>query len=126
MQAPAPTPVRPHEKKTIGELAAKLMYLQIQEKQIEKEIKEIKEECELRYSSDLFAAKTDMQIKFSDETIKKVRLSRQGSGTYFKPGDDFKDEFTAKKHKLEASFLTAGKATMAEKACTWKAQVVKS
>lgn len=123
MQAPALTPEQIQQE--ISRLAARLMYLQNTEKQIKKEVEEIKAECERLYSSDIIPAKNDMSLLFSDESTQKVRLSRQATGTYFKPGDDFKDEFTAKKHKLEASFLTAGKATMAEKACTWKVQVVK-
>ena len=65
-------------------------------------------------------------MKFSDESIKKVRLSRQETGTYFKPNEEHKEEFNNLKHQIEGLFLDAGKAEMAEKACTWKAQVVKS
>ena len=128
MQAPAPnaTPAPAKPPKTIGELAARLMYLQNTEKQIEKEIKEIMEECELRYSSSEFATKTDINMKFSDESTKKVRLSRQGTGTYFKPNEEHKEEFNNLRRQIEGLFLDAGKAEMAEKACTWKAQVVKS
>jgi len=124
MQAPALT-AKQIQQETISRLAARLMYLQNQGKQIEKEIEEIKTKCEEFYSSNIIPAKNDMSLLFSDKSVQKVRLSRQGTGTYFKPGDEFKEEFTAKKHKLEASFLTAGKATMAEKAHTWKVQVVK-
>jgi hypothetical protein len=48
-------------------------------------------------------------------------------GTLFfhKVGDDFKDEFTGESHKLQAKYIKAGKAAMAEKACTWKAAVVR-
>jgi len=124
MQAPAPTPAPAKPPRTIGELAARLMFLQNTEKQVEKEIKEIKEECELRHSSNEFATKTDINMKFSDESTKKVRLSRQGTGTYFKLNEECKDEFNSLKRQIEGLFLDAGKAEMAEKAHTWKAQVV--
>ena len=127
MQAPAPNaaPAPAKPPKTIGELAARLMFLQNTEKQIEKEIEEIKEECELRHSSNEFATKTDIDMQFSDKSTKKVRLSRQGTGTYFKPSEEYKEEFDNLRRQIEGLFLDAGKAEMAEKACTWKAQVVK-
>ena len=117
MQAPAPNPAE--------QLAAKLLYLQQQKKTIESEESEVKKALEELYSSSAIPAKDDIDMLFSDGNFQKVRLQRVPTGTYFKVGDDFKDEYSAKKHKLEADYLKSGKATMAEKACTWKVQVVK-
>ena len=131
MQAPAPNaaPVRltPEQvEQETSRLAAKLMYLQNTEKQIAEEVKGIKAECERLYSEHVIPAKNDLELLFDDESVQKVRLSRQETGTYFKPNEEHKEEFNNLKRQIEGLFLDAGKAEMAEKACTWKAQVVKS
>ena len=131
MQAPAPNaaPVRltPEQvQQETSRLAAKLMYLQNTEKQIAEEVKGIKAECEKLYSEHVIPAKNDLELLFNDQSVQKVRLSRQETGTYFKPNEEHKEEFNNLKRQIEGLFLDAGKAEMAEKACTWKAQVVKS
>ena len=126
MQAPAAKPLTPEElKKATDELAAKLLYLQGQEKHIEDEIKKVKAQCEEMYSASLVPARNDTSLLFSDGSTQKVRLQRVPTGTYFKVKDDYKDEFTGESHKLQAKYIKAGKAAMAEKACTWKVAVVK-
>ena len=133
MQAPAAQPLTPEEikkaakelKETTNQLAARLLYLQGQANHIEDEIKKVKAQCEEMYSADLVPAKNDTSVLFSDGSTQKVRLQRVSTGTYFKVEDDYKDDFTAKKRKLEADYLKNGRATMAEKACTWKVAVVK-
>lgn len=130
MQAPAPAPapakLTPEQvQQETSRLAAKLMYLQGTEKQIAEEIKGIKAECERLYSENAIPAKSDLELLFDDQSVQKVRLSRQETGTYFKPNEECKDEFNSLKRQIEKLFLDAGKAEMAEKACTWKAQVVK-
>lgn len=117
MQAPAPNPAE--------QLAAKLLYLQQQKKTIESEESEVKKALEELYSSSAIPAKDDIDMLFTDGNFQKVRLQRVPTGTYFKVKDDYKDEYSAKKHKLEADYLKSGKATMAEKACSWRVQVVK-
>ena len=131
MQAPAPNaaPVKltPEQiRQETSRLAAKLMYLQNTEKQIAEEVKGIKAECEKLYSEHVIPAKNDLELLFNDQSVQKVRLSRQETGTYFKPNEEHKEEFNNLKRQIEGLFLDAGKAEMAEKACTWKAQVVKS
>ena len=131
MQAPAPNaaPVRltPEQvEQETSRLAAKLMYLQNTEKQIAEEVKGIKAECEKLYSEHVIPAKNDLELLFDDQSVQKVRLNRQETGTYFKPNEEHKEEFNNLKRQIEGLFLDAGKAEMAEKACTWKAQVVKS
>jgi len=131
MQAPAPNaaPARltPEQiQQETSRLAAKLMYLQNTEKQIAEEVKGIKAECEKLYSEHVIPAKNDLELLFDDQSVQKVRLSRQETGTYFKPNEEYKEEFNNLKRQIEGLFLDAGKAEMAEKACTWKAQVVKS
>jgi len=117
MQTPAPNPAE--------QLAARLLYLQQQKKAIESEESEVKKALEELYGSDAIPAKTDMDVLFSDGNFQKVRLQRVSTGTSFKVEDDYKDDFTVKRRKLEEDYLKNGKATMAEKACTWKVQVVK-
>ena len=130
MQAPAPNaaPARltPEQiQQETSRLAARLMYLQNTEKQIAEEVKGIKAECEKLYSEHIIPAKSNLELLFDDQSVQKVRLSRQETGTYFKPNKECKEEFNNLKHQIEGLFLDAGKAEMAEKACTWKAQVVK-
>jgi hypothetical protein len=126
MQAPAAKPPTPQEiEKTTNELAARLLYLQGQEKHIKDEIKKVKAQCEEMYNASLVPAKNDTSLLFSDGSTQKVRLQRVSTGTYFKVEDDHKDDFTAKKRKLEADYLKNGRATMAEKACSWRVEVVK-
>ena len=130
MQAPAPNaaPVKltPEQiQQETSRLAAKLMHLQNTEKQIAEEVKGIKAECEKLYSEHVIPAKNDLKLLFDDQSVQKVRLSRQETGTYFKPNEEHKEEFNNLKRQIEGLFLDAGKAKMAEKACTWKAQVVK-
>lgn len=107
------------------QLAARLLYLQQQKKAIEKEEREVKDALEELYSSDAIPAKEDVDMLFSDGTFHRVRLARVKTGTYFKPLDDYKEEFASKKHKLEADYLKAGKAEMAEKSPSWRVQEVK-
>jgi hypothetical protein len=131
MQAPAPNaaPARltPEQiQQETSRLAAKLMYLQNTEKQIAEEVNGIKAECEKLYSENVIPARNDLELLFDDQSVQKVRLSRQKTGTYFKPNEEHKEEFNNLKRQIEGLFLAAGKAEMAEKACTWKAQVVKS
>jgi len=131
MQAPAPTPtpvkLTPEQiQQETSRLAAKLMYLQNTEKQIAEEVKRIKAECEKLYSEHVIPARNDLELLFDDQSVQKVRLNRQETGTYFKPNEEYKEEFNNLKRQIEGLFLDAGKAKMAEKACTWKAQVVKS
>lgn len=128
MQAPAPAPAKltPEQvEQETSRLAARLMYLQNTEKQIAEEVKKIKAECEELYTRNVIPAKSNLELLFDDQSVQKVRLSRQGTGTYFKPNEEYKDEFNNLKRQIEELFLDAGKAEMAEKACTWKAQVVK-
>ena len=107
------------------QLAAKLLYLQQQKKIIEAEEREVKTALEELYASDAIPAKDDIEMLFSDGTFHKVRLQRQKTGTYFKVGDDHKDAYSKESHSLQARYLKAGKATMAEKSPTWKVQEVK-
>ena len=126
MQAPAAQPLTPQEIEEItNQLAARLLYLQGQEKHIEDEIKKIKAQCEKMYNASLVPARNDTSLLFDDGSTQKVRLQRVPTGTYFKVKDDYKDEFTGESHKLQAKYIRAGKAAMAEKACTWKVAVVK-
>lgn len=118
MQTPAPSPAE--------QLAARLLYLQQQEKAIKKEVGEIKDTLEQLYADDGIAAKSDVDMLFSDGTYHKVRLSRQKTGTYFKVSEEAKDEYSTESHRLQAKYLKAGKAEMAEKAPTWKVQEVKA
>lgn len=108
-----------------GELAARLLYLTQQEKAVEKEKKEIKQQCEDLFKSNALAAKSDTSCEFSDGSIQKIRLGRRETGTYFKVGEDHSEEYRAEFAKLQAKYLKAGKAEMANKECTWVAQVVK-
>ena len=108
------------------QLAARLLYLQQQKKLIETEEREVKVALEELYASDAIPAKDDMDMLFSDGTVHKVRLQRQKTGTYFKVSDDAKDEYAQDSHRLQARYLKAGKAEMAEKAATWKVQEVKN
>ena len=62
---------------------------------------------------------------FSDGSTQKVRLQRVSTGTSFKVEDDYKDDFTAEKRKLEAEYMKNGRAKMAEKANSWRVQEVK-
>jgi len=131
MQAPAPNaaPVKltPEQiEQETSRLAARLIYLQNTEKQIAEEVKGIKAECEKLYSEHVIPAKNNLKLLFDDKSVQEVRLSRQETGRYFKPNEECKDEFNNLKRQIEGLFLDAGKAEMAEKACTWKAQVVKS
>lgn len=107
------------------QLAARLLYLQQQKKTIETEEGEVKNALEELYGSSVIPAKDDIDMLFSDGTFRKVRLARIKTGTYFKVSDDFKDEYSAESRQLQAAYLSAGKAKMAEKSPTWKVQEVK-
>lgn len=120
MQTPTPAPAP-----TAEQLAVKLLYLQGQAKTVEQQIKETKETLEAMHAANAIKTKTQLNALFTDGTTKKVQLAREGTGTYFKVGDDFKDEFTGESHKLQAKYLKAGKAEMADKAHTWKVRVLK-
>jgi hypothetical protein len=107
------------------QLAARLLYLQQNKKAIEAEEKEVKAALEELFTGDAIPAKGDMDMLFSDGTFHKVRLQRVPTGTYFKVGADFKDDYSQESHKLQAKYLKTGKAEMAEKSPTWKVQEVK-
>lgn len=111
---------------TPDQLAIHLLSLTQQEKQIKQQITETKAALEALYAANGIAAKSDVPALFSDGSTRKVRLQRVSTGTYFKVGDDHKEEFAAESHKLQSKYIKAGKAEMAEKAPTWKAQEVKS
>ena len=115
-----------HAPNAAGELAARLLYLNQQASLIKQEADQVKQALEELYGSDAIPAASDSEILFSDGTYHKVRLQRKKSGTYFKVLPDHKDEFTTEKHKLEGRYLKAGKAEMAEKACSWVVQEVKA
>ena len=117
MQTPAQNPAE--------QLAARLLYLQQQKKTIEAEEREVKTALEELYVGNAIPGKEDIDVLFSDGNFQKVRLQRVATGSYFKVSDDFKDEWSTESHKLQARYIKAGKAEMAEKACTWKVQVVK-
>ncbi len=107
------------------QLAAKLFYVQQQQKTLKAEEDTIKQALEDLYTSNAIPAKDDIQMLFNDGTFRKVRLQRQKTGTYFKVADDYKDDWAKESHSLQARYLKAGKASMAEKAHTWKVQEVK-
>lgn len=107
------------------QLAARLLYLTQQEKAIEKEKKEVKAALDELHAANQVPTKSDVEVLFSDGTSRKVRLQRVATGTYFKVSDDHKDAYASDSHKLQARYLKEGKAEMAEKAATWKAQEVK-
>jgi hypothetical protein len=120
MQTPTPAPAP-----TVEQLAIKLLYLQGQAKTVEEKIKETKEALEAMHAAHAIKTKTKLDALFNDGSKRKVQLSREATGTYFKVGDDFKDEFTGESHKLQAKYLKAGKAEMADKAHTWKVRALK-
>jgi copper chaperone CopZ len=107
------------------QLAARLLYLQQQKKTIESEEREVKNALEELYGTDAISAKADIDMLFSDGVFHKVRLARVKTGTYFKVVDDHKDAYSDESHKLQAKYLKAGKAEMAEKAPSWRVQEVK-
>lgn len=109
----------------IGQLAARLLYLTQQEKAVAAEKSEVKEQCERLFLENKITAKSDNHCQFTDGSIQKIRLGRREQGTCFKVEDDHKDEYAKEIAALQAKYLKAGKATMAEKAPTWTAQVVK-
>ena len=107
------------------QLAARLLYLQQQRKIIETEEGEVKNALEELCKSSVIPAKDDIDMLFSDGTFRKVRLARVKTGTYFKVSDDHKDDYSKESYRLQAKYLKAGKAKMAEKSPTWKAREVK-
>lgn len=109
-----------------GDIAARLLWISQQQAALKKESDALKEALNTLYATDGIAAKSDVEVLFSDGTYHKVRLQRKATGTYFKVLDEFKDDFSADKHRLEAKYLKAEKATMAEKASTWVVQEVKA
>jgi hypothetical protein len=114
------TPINP-----AGELAARLLYLNQQQAQLKKEADEVKQALEELYTSDAIARQNDADVLFSDGTYHKVRIQRKAMGKYFKVLPEYKEDFSTEKHKLEAKYLKAEKAEMADKACTWVVQEVK-
>lgn len=108
------------------QLAARLLYLQQQKKTIESEEREVKSALEELYGNDAISAKADIDMLFSDGSYHKVRLARVKTGTYFKPLEDHKEDYSEESHKLQAKYLKAGKAEMAEKASSWRVQEVKN
>jgi len=107
-------------------LAARLLFLTRQEQEIKREKDSVKEELEGMYANNMIAAKPgDIESLFSDGTTRKIRLMRVATGTYFKVADEYKDEYKAESEKLNTKYLKSGRAAMAEKAPTWKAQEVK-
>jgi hypothetical protein len=107
------------------QLAARLFYLQQHKKTIKEEEEGVKAALEKLHASGTIATKADMDMLFSDGSFKKVRLQRVPTGTYFKVGDDYKEDFAQEAHRLQARYLKAGKASMADKAHSWKVQEVK-
>lgn len=108
------------------DLAVRLFYLQRQIKHLRTKEQEVKNALEELYASDAIPAKDDIDMLFNDGTFHKVRLQRQKTGTYFKVAEDYKEDYSKESHGLQAKYLKAGKAEMAEKAATWKVQEVKS
>lgn len=107
-------------------LAARLLYLVQQEKAISQEKSEVKEALEALHANNLISTKEDVPTLFSDGSTRTIRLQRKNGGSYFKVGAEFKDEFSGETSKLQAKYLKAGKAEMAEKAASWVAQEVKA
>lgn len=107
-------------------LGTELLALTLQGAQIEKRIKEIKSILEQMFADNRITARDDMSVLFNDGTTKRVRLQRVSTGTYFKVGDDYKEDYARDSHGLQAKYLKAGKAKMAEKAHSWKVQEIKS
>lgn len=106
------------------QLAARLLCLQQQKKAVEKEERITRNALEELYNTNAIPAKDDMDMLFSDGTFHKVRLARVKTGTYFKVSDDFKNQYLADSAQLQAAYLSAGKAEMAEKAPSWRVQEV--
>lgn len=109
------------------QLAARLLYLTQQESALKTEKDQIKEQLDELYAGNLIPAKPDdIEAMFSDGTTRNIRLQRVSTGSYFKVADEYKSEYKTKSEKLNSEFIKAGKAEMAEKACTWRVREVKS
>jgi hypothetical protein len=123
-----PTPTAEEKAAAVqaaAQLASRLRYLTQQEGQIERQKKEVKEALEKLHKANLIAAKDSFDILYNDGTTKKVQLSREGTGTYFKVGEEYKDEFSADAARLQARYIKAGKGSIVEKAHTWKTRELK-
>ena len=108
------------------QLAARLLYITQQESALKTEKDRIKEQLEELYYFNVMPARPDdIEAMFSDGTTRNIRLQRVSTGSYFKVADEYKGEYKAKSDKLNGEFIKAGKAEMAEKACTWKVREVK-
>jgi hypothetical protein len=106
-------------------LAARLRYLTQQAKQIKDDQEQVKAALEDLYTRNLIPAEEVVVALYSDGSQRRIKLARKKTGTYFRVGDEHKEEFSADKQRLEARYLKAGKASMADKACTWEAREVK-
>lgn len=109
-----------------AQLAAGLLYLSTQEKLLKTEKDNIKAACEQLFVASVLAAKTDHKLLFSDNTEHNVRLNRQGTGTYFKVGEQHKAAYEAELKALQQRYIAAGQAEMAEKGMTWVVREVKA
>lgn len=105
-------------------MAARLLALSLQAKDIDAEIKLLKENLEQLHEANALATKTDLPMLFTDGSTQTVRLQRVMTGTYFKVSGEHKDDYSLESQKLQQKYLKAGKAEMAQKAPTWKVQIV--
>ena len=109
-----------------AQLAARLLYLSRQEKLLKTEKDNVKAACEQLFAANALAAKTGHKLLFSDNTEHSVTLNRQGTGTYFKVGEQHKAAYEAELKALQQRYIAAGQAEMAEKGMTWVFREVKA
>lgn len=107
-------------------LMVQLMTIKIQEDALKTQKDQVKAELTALHEAGVIATTTDEDIVYSDGSTHRLRLNYKGTGSYFKVSEDFKDEWTSDRVKLENSYIQAGKAEMAEKAKTWVVQEVKA
>ena len=107
------------------DLAARLRYLTQQAKQIKDDQEQVKAALEDLYARNLIPAEEVVAVLYSDGSQRRIKLARKRAGTYFKVGSEHKKDFTADEQRLKARYLKDGRATMADKACTWEAREVK-
>jgi hypothetical protein len=105
--------------------SARLLYLTQQIKQLEAEKESLKRTLEKGWEEGVVPATLDSELLFSDGSTRKVRLSRQGTGTFFKIKQEFKEEYLSRLDKLQKQYIKDGKAAMAEKSHTWVAKEIK-
>jgi gas vesicle protein len=85
-----------------AQLASRLRYLTQQESQLKKEKDEIKQTLEELYNANLIPAKDSVDVLYSDGTYRRVQLSREKTGTYFSAKDEYKDELSSDKGRVDA------------------------